>query len=676
MPAPFKPTLLTPGPRGAGSPSTITFTGRFNSFQAGEEAHEYSLRRRKLSPTVGTNEYWDGTEWVGGGGTWLAAPAELFDGDVLEVDAGAGWTNEEVWEWSLNFRNSSEEESGFATPHLLSVHPQPTLTVSLEDPATDSRPLIRWLFNGGLTRRQRSVRFALYNESTTEDGEFDPSESNWQNEAVWIMDSPVYNSLQSTLEVGIDLAVSSDYSLYYITEDDYGYSSGWLSGGTFTTNLTPPAAPSLELNRNHGDGTVQVTVASTFNLLSIDNSEFRDSLGTWHAKKNCSVEHLPDEESPAILVTMTGMLYDDMLAAHADFDAQDTAYDDYDQEGAAQSSPVGFGLLAHSQPDDEENMIPVIAGDVYSAIASIKMLDSSRDCRVRINWYDSSNDFISASDGSQVTCATGLSTPVACESKTAPALAEWAQVEIECESAAGPRFEVASVAISRSDSIEWTPGGLAVDVSFVIQKRVNNGDWIELWNASRENRLDPQNLVSTVTSVRDRSALLGVDGIQYRAFTVTRNEGNLVYSAPTVTAIPKHKEKTWWLRNVKDSSLDTAIRSSAFSIDHESKEEVVAPRRRDFSMVIGSDEAPGNTIQLTAMTVDAEEYKRLETILRGNELLYLQRNVGDGFTARRVGTVSKSQRRARDNTANNNAVRHVHDWSVSLEIVDPSEAYE
>lgn len=661
---------MSPGPRGAATAPTVILSFAFNSFEAGGTAHQYRIRRRKLAPTLGSYEYWTGAAW--GASTWIAAPGSTFDGDVIAVSTGAGWANNEVFEWSVDMRNTALEESGFADANLLSVHVKPTATFSVADPALDSRPTVKWAFVGGTGRRQQCMQLALYTAATATDPDFNPNSEVWQDMAVWKMDDPHYSSILNEMEIGVDLTSASTYHLYYKVCDDYGYENTWLLGDTFTTSIVPPSAPSLTAVRVPGTGTVKINVASTFNLMDADESEMTENLGSWIPLENCALSWSP-ANGGCIEMDITGMTYDAMDAAHASFDAQDAAYASFNAQRDAQSATVGVARAAHG-PALAANMIPVTVAQVYSAIASFKPITDNKMCRVDIEWYSAAPALLSTSTGTNTNCPIGVQTPVPCNAKTAPASAAYARIVLRVESTPGHTVEIDSVAFSQTSSIVWTPGGLSVDLRYVLQRREGTGPWQFLWGATRTSPLRPDNDVSSSVEYYDRGAILGSDDVQYRAFNFTEATGPIVYSAPTTVAVPAFNEHHWWLRCVSGLVPDVQIRVSDFDISEGHKVEAIYPRNQEYGFVVSTTEAKDRSLRARAMTTSKEEYEELETILNSGELLYLQRNVGDGFYFRVTGDVNKQQRRARDLSTENRPVRHLHDWSFSGEVVSPEEA--
>jgi hypothetical protein len=670
MTAPFVPELLTPANRGASAPGSVTLTWKMRTAAAGDYMATYAIRRRVMTPTPGAYEYWTGAAW--GAETFLAgptAPNQVFDGMTGSVTITTGWVTDKVYQWSVKCRNAAAEASAYADDALIQVHAAPTMTLAVSSSAV-SRPTLSWLWAGAAGYYQKTYRIAIYSAAVYGAVGFDPASAVWQALATYIMPAVKYSSSDYKIAIDADLSSGTTYRAYYITTDTSDLSSGWINGLTISPSYTAVPAPTLTVVPDASNGVANITVRSSFNLLTDDQSIFTAGIGSWVATLNAETSH--DSVNGKLSLLETGMSYADMNAAHASYTAENTAYASHAAQRDTQLATVGTSRVVSGDVNGER--VAVTPAVQYSAVATVNS-SIARTFKLGFRWFTSGG----AASTTPVTQGTGVLTVAGVDSQiyvlaaTAPADAAFASVEIEwtTSSAATPATtKVDNVAMASATTISWSPSGNNFDVSFVVERSTDNVTWKPVWGCSK---LSPKPSDSGSVSqivVADRAVSLGTAQIFYRAYAVSKFTSSPVWSSVASQTLAGMAPQKWWLRRTETIGADSQVIIGQISESQALQREVFEAEGRT-NPIVGSSSAPKTRmIDVNLMTTDRAMHEAIMNALRSEETLYIQTNRdGEGYYVRAVDTIRKNQRRAVA-TESYNAVRHLFDVQFSAVVVD------
>lgn len=668
MATPFKPTLVSPGQRAA-SGTTVVIQFQFNAFGAGETLGTYSIRRRRIAPTIGTVDYWNGTAWAVSQ-TWLSPGSTVYDKQIVTVST-TGWSNNEVYEWSVDTRDALNSAGGFANNNIVDIHSAPTVTAAVSS-ANETRPQIVWRFSGGTGRRQKSYRWYLYSAAIYNQSGFDPSVAYWQSLATWGMAEPEVGSLIFRKRVGTDLTNATTYRMYGIVTDDTDLTSGWVNAGNFTTSFTGQATPDVLITPQPDDGVVRLELGATFNLLDENSSVFTNNVGKWVPDFNCqlSLNSTPAyvrNGSTSMKVTMGGASYEYLDTTYTTYTAMDTAIGTYATQASTQMPTLGQSRM--STGNSNPNSIPITPSTNYSAVASVFPL-VNETLRLSFRWFkaDGSESSTAETAGTAVACLGGQWRDISVFAATSPADAAYARVSILCTTAAvGDVYYVDTVAMARADSVEWSSGGTSVDVGFVVQRSDDRGvTWKYIWNNSHDNPFSTSS-GAFVGTYFDRSPPVG-NGlpVKYRVAAVSRKTTNPLYSDTVEIEVPALEARGWWLRSVEDPTKDLKILVSKFSFNEKPATQVYSPENSTHEVVVHTSEPISREVSGQIWLVNSADYEKARRLFTSSDTLYLQRNIGDGFYFKSTGGWSADQRASASRTKTPN---HVHTVSFTGTVV-------
>ncbi|NIN70181.1 MAG: hypothetical protein GTO63_36995, partial [Anaerolineae bacterium] len=239
MTAPYAPTLLEPVSGEGAKVNSITFRARFNAPDSAD-AGNYRLMRQQLSPTTGSVEYLTDADTWTTSDTERTAIANIQDGEEVSIVVPGSWTADTVYQWRMMFDGGvGGTEAGPNSGWQVFVpRAAITMTLDVETPSDDSRPMVRWTAAG-----QRAYRIGVFLKAIYDDADFDWDDPAWLAQAEWLMDDFYVASNVFRQRVGTDLPSSGTYRVIGRVKDSYGVDSGWQAGPEFTQSLTPPAAP-------------------------------------------------------------------------------------------------------------------------------------------------------------------------------------------------------------------------------------------------------------------------------------------------------------------------------------------------------------------------------------------------------------------------------------------------
>jgi hypothetical protein len=667
MTAPYAPTLLSPVRSQGAANNPVTFKLRFNAPTA-QPATTYRIMRRALPS--GTLEYLtDANTWTTVD-TYRTAIPNIEDGDEITITNSSGWVDGTVYEWSANFRGGTGAETGATSDTALFISITPLVpTLNVETPALDTRPPLRWI--NTTTRPQRSFQLAVYTKATYDSAGFNAADPGWQAQAVWLQDSPYVASELFRYITGADLATGVTYRPVIRVQDKFGVWSAWAAGNEFTTSFTPPTAPIVTVTPNVAEGVMDLAVNATFNLVGSDSSSFDNPNHGWINLFNSLPEH--DDTNDWLLVTGVGRTFAEADTAYTTYAAWDTALGTFAQQAAARTSVTTESQITLRK--DNTFLIPVTVGQNYSMIFDAFPIGYAATGKCMIRWLTAAFAQVSVSTGGNVSLPPNTWTSVPSGAFTAPATAAWAELQLSVTTVYGQQFRIDNVAFARSDSVVWSPGGLSVDLKFIIQRRQNGGDWEYVWGATRDDPLPAQNTGITVATIKDRAYPIGTGGVEYRIQVITTATGKTVSSAFTTVAATQLNASAWWLRSYSGDLADIRLRAMSFDYGEGVSNVVNYVQNKVYGRVQETGDAAPHDVSVQAWLFDKSEYEGLRALLQSKGILYVQRNIGDGFYIRVTG-MSRYRQQQAVGEQGSQTPRHLHQVSFTAEVVGVPEELE
>jgi hypothetical protein len=632
MPAPFAPQLVSPPMRGAAPATAVSLRFRHMGSTPGQAMEGYQLRRRTLSPSPGAYSYWNGSSWVGGE-TWVTAAAA----DRAEVTLATGaWTANTTWEWGVRTRDSALDASTWSTPGVVLTNTAPSLTVSLAAATvTSARPRFTWVFSGGTGRTQREVQFSVYTLATTQLTGFDASDPSWPY--LWRSD-PMFSGTKFSSQVEADLPTGGTFRIYGRVVDDTGLGGTWALLGQFTTDYVPPAAPIVTATPED-DGTVTLDVRSAFNLLSADSAAFGGSIGDWSP---VTAAMLSWDVSQRMRVLFSGATYAELDTKYTTFAAEDSALGTFEDQRQDRATP-------NTEISTTQGLggVLVSPSTVYSAVATVRAISRQVPCIIHIYWYNSAGTYLSRSSGGTIQALIGQDTNVFVDSASSPATAARAAIRLEFVSPGNAMDEhvfVDNVALAATSSVTWSPGGATTGLGFVVQRREDSGPWEYVWDASHDDPAGAEGQGQDRVLLRDRAVHLSKKPIEYRAFALGDAFTNPRYSLPTTVTLPNGLNlERWYLRCYDSPDCDLRIHAEGFDMSEDTHTEVLLPAGGAVPLVLNEALPRKREVQMSFLLQNPTDAARFQNIVKGRGLVYLQRNVGEGFFFKIIGRVAFRQ---------------------------------
>lgn len=662
MTAPYPPTLISPVRSQGTANNPVVFKLKFNAPTA-EAAGGYRIMR-KLLP-AGTTEYLtDAGTWTGVA-TYRTAVASIEDGETITASTSTGWVDGSAYEWWANFKGGvAAAEVGADSDHAIFIAVTPvTPTLNVETPALDTRPALRWI-NTPSTRSQRSFQLAVYLKTTYDSAGFDASVPGWQAQAVWLQQAPYVASEVFRYITGADLASGIIYRPVIRVQDKFGVYSAWTAGNEFTTNFTPPPAPTVTLTPNGLLGVMAITVDAAFNLIGNNSSSFDGLDQGWINLFNSLVTL--DTVNDWLVITGVGRTYGELDTAWVTYGDQDTGHTTYAAQTIVRTSVTTESQITLRK--DDSYLIPVTVAQNYSMAFNAFPIGYAATGKCMIRWLTAALAQVSVSTGPNVSCPPDTWTTVTSGPFAAPATAAFAEIRLSVTTTVNQVFRVDNVAFARSDNVVWTPGGLGVDLKFIIQRRLNAGPWEYVWNATRDAPLPAQSASLTIATVNDRACPIGVPGVEYRVQVITSATGKTISSAFTTMSAPQLDAMAWWLRSYGAVVPDLRLRAITFDYGVGSSNVTHYAQNRTYGLVQESGDAAPHDVQVQAWLFDGSEYQAALDLINSKATLYVQRNIGDGFYIRVTGVTRLRQQRAAS-PSGGSSPRHLHTVDFNAEVV-------
>ena len=512
---PSSPTLVSPASGAiADLAAGCTFTWTYNPVSPGDTQQAWAFRRIHGA----TTEYWNaGSQAWGGSITWNTGTAQSA------TFAAGAWPTSTTYTWSVRTRSSTGADSAFATDRTVVATTAPVVDVIAPNGIayTESTPLVEWTYTGLSAQRDYQVRVIL------EQVGIDPDVTT----PAW--DSGVVSSaIGRSVRVGTALTNGAAYRAYVRATSSAAVTSVW-DYSPFTLSITPPSSPLVEvfdeIYYETGVPRVRLDVTARSSFLSVAQNDGSDG---WENDTNTTlVQQAVDTASQINGGWKLTSIASGLMGIRTEV-------------GSAPLAPYGM-----AQPDGPLSF-PVVAGQVYTGVASLKAAATTRAARVRLRWYDADDgtgSVISESVGDQA-AVTSTAYAQAVLTATAPVGAVLVRMVVEVLGAVGASeiFYLAFPSLAPGRSMVWQPGGYANTQVVRIERSDDGGTtWVGVVQ-----RLKPS-LAQFATGM-DRSMPFGVD-VLYRAYTdADPGAGSVLSSAVSPIATINVEADRWGIRDLDD----------------------------------------------------------------------------------------------------------------------------
>lgn len=517
---PSAPTLVSPA-SGANQDlaAGATFSWTYNPVSPGDTQQAWAFRR----VTGVTTEYWNASSqsWSG---TVVNNTTDPAIGSRAIFGAGK-WTTGTTYTWSVRTRSSTGADSAFASDRTITATTAPVVATNAPSGLVynESAPLVKWDYTS--LDAQRDYRVKIIPEQAS----IDPDVTT----ATW--DSGVASSaIARYARPGVALTNGAAYRAYVKSTSSASIASTW-SYSQFVISIVPPAGPLVEVL----DEVDYVTDVPRVRLDVLARSNFltaEQDIGTsgWENDANATVATRAADTSAQILAGLS------LTSIAAGLVSVRTVIGDPPLAPYGQPQPPG--PLSY----------PVVAGEVYTLVASLRVVTTSRQARCRIRWYDADDgtgSVISESVG-DVTTITSVAYTQAVLTAIAPVGAVLGRVVIEVigATAGGEVFYLAQPSFAPGRSTLWQPGGYSATQTVRIERSDDGGlTWKEIVS-----RLKPSLAQQAVGS--DRSMPFGIDTI-YRAYTdIDPGLGAIFTSGVSSYATVNLDADRWAIRDLTDET--------------------------------------------------------------------------------------------------------------------------
>jgi hypothetical protein len=348
-----------------------------------------------------TEQYNDAVTFTTRFGTWRSKPPSGF-GDEWTVATLEQAVVECFFKPSVTGVNLRLSEL------YLDVEYRSRATVSnivITNPLASTEPTVTWQFNPNFDGDpQTAYRIKVYNSNQYSTWGFSPDTVN----PIWDSGVVISNATQVTLPKRLENGQT--YAAYVQVAADFGgqkWWSTWSNSFPQTIILTPLPQPTMiGLTADTVGLRNRIDVQSNLNLLDVQNADFNNAFfgtGTWASFFGSAT--LARITSP----TAEGA-------------------------GAMSATKVGAGNLDLLTNGGQQGM-PVKAGQLYTALTSVRSAAVSRVAKVGIGWYDRVGANISVTYGSTANTSTSAWTQVS-YAGVAPANAVYANLWIQFASCA------------------------------------------------------------------------------------------------------------------------------------------------------------------------------------------------------------------------------------------------
>lgn len=548
---PTAPTLVSPVSGAAVDLAAgATFTWTYNPVSPGDTQQAWAFKR----VTGVTTEYWNaGSQAWGGSVTWNTTVAAT---PYQAIFPAGKWTTSTTYTWTVATRSSTGADSAYAAARTVTATTAPSVTVTAPSGLTfaDSSPNVVWTYTGLDAQRDYQIRIIA------EQASIDPDVTT----PVW--DSGVVSSsIGRSARVGVSLTNGAAYRAYVRATSATAVSSAW-SYTQFVISIIPPAGPLVEVIDEIHYGTevprvrLDLLACSSFLTAAQDVGS-----GGWENDANTVVAQQATDTASQILAGLSlTSIASGLMGVRT-------------MLGSPPLAPYG-----QTQPGGPLSF-PVVAGLVYTLVASAKAASASRQVRCRIRWYnadDGTGTLISESVGDLVVITSGAYAQ-ATLTATAPVTALLARVVIEVVGAvaASEVFYVAQVSFAPGRSTAYQPGGYSATQTIRVDRSDDDGvTWTQILD-----RVKPSLAQQAIAS--DRTMPFGVD-VKYRAYTdVDPGLGAVFTSGVSLTATVNLEAERWAVRDLTDDEAEIYAYVVGHKRTDDEQSSVHRPSGREYPIV-------------------------------------------------------------------------------------------
>lgn len=513
---PGPPTLLQPG---AGEQRDLaagaTFTWQYNKVSSGDVQQAWAFTRTAPGPTV---QWWNATAQSWGSTIVWNAGAQQY----ASFPAGA-WTTLTTYTWSVRCRSAAGQDSPAASSRTVIATSAPVVDVTAPSGIAygDSTPLVTWDYTAVDAQRDYQVRIIA------EQAVIDPNTTT----PVW--DSGVISSsIGRSARIGTPLTDGGQYRAYVRSTSAVAIASSW-DYEPFTISITPANGPTVSAAvvtyPATGTPRVLLTLMGQTSFLTEAQNDGSDG---WENDSNATVVQQT--------LDTTNQLSQGLKITSVAAGAMRIRTEVGDPPAGAVGEPAPTSPLS----------FPVVAGKVYTAVASLKAAATTRSCRVLIRWYDADDGtgaLLSTTTGSSVSIAS-VAYGQAVASATAPAGAVLARIVIEVlgTTAAGEIFYLTQPSFAPGASTVWQPGGYSTTQTLRVERSDDGGTtWTTVIPRLKTS-------LAQQASEYDRSMPFGIP-VQYRVYTdVDQGGGSYSASSPSAPTTTTVVANRWGLRDLSD----------------------------------------------------------------------------------------------------------------------------
>jgi hypothetical protein len=378
---PSTPNLISPA---SGSKQDLSqgplLVWEYNHPSFGEQQASFAIRRK----TTGAYEYWNhATQSWSVTEIWNAVP------NAFSYDFPPGsWPNGPTYFWSVNTRDPSAQQSGYANDFSLEGDAPPSVTLTgpaaiVED---TTRPFISWSYTDPDGDPQEQYHVKVYTALDLFLG----------NEEAVVWDSGVNAGAEAIKQVAVHLQNLETYVALVRAFAD-GQWSVWTPSTPFQIDLTPPQAPGMTVTLEELDGRVKIDLLAHNNLLTDKQSDFETGVAGWEVEANTVLDQ---SQAQAFHGVSSLRLTRDTTAAAM----------------IVRTSQGGSGVR-------------VFSGITYTAWVRMRASATGRTCQLSIVWFDENGAVLSTTSASSITDSTAVWTPVSVQA-LAPAGATYAALRV------------------------------------------------------------------------------------------------------------------------------------------------------------------------------------------------------------------------------------------------------
>jgi hypothetical protein len=435
----------------------------------------------------------------------LWAPWQMFYGSTRTTKSGgAPWTKADIDAIRVNMNRWSGIGGGGNEGYISEVYlevtyneaPVATVTTPVEASTIPSTtPTVAWNYSDPDGDGQERYRVRVFSAAQYGIGGFDPATS----PATW--DSGEVYSAATSVVVGAVLAQGTTYRAYVQVADagSGGRYSAWDSN-TFTvasavsgSAASPgvgPALPTIVATADQALARIGIAIQTRDNLLTFNQSSAEADTEGWVANANCAVTRSTAQFAEGV----------------ASF---------------AMTATAGGDMSMRTPNTGATGVMPVTAGQTYTAQARLRANTTGRTVRVEIVWLTAADAFISSTVGAGVADTNAGFTQVTASAIAPPTAARAYLIVMVVAAGAGEVHYVDMISLAPGASTTWTPGGFVAGLNMLLADQATAELGITGWAGTN--------------ATLSRSTLQDFDGVASLALTAS-SAATMSASTPTGAA--------------------------------------------------------------------------------------------------------------------------------------------